>query len=1049
MKNKQLYNKISKEIIFLKDCLIDMSTNLIELNKLKMFDTTENGYLVLFDEINLIKDKIKNIPDYISFKYLNKINNEINMIKLMIIQYINHIAPNNMKTIYQLLFGADYQIIFKSIFNREEVEYLELLSRLFTPISVWDSSLHSKSIDYINKKETNIKMNKEFIDSIIESKNDRVQSIVIGDVTSFPNFLKNITEIITKDKRILKQDRKITFNSIELLKLFDNTNNNIIFSKNQSTLSLVEDKQGFMVIIKIKNNHTINDTISTEFTEKDNISHNNDVDPSNPIIKDFHRIIVIQGIVKDDILELYKTNPRINQKIQDIKKYILLDENYIPLYFKTNLIDILNIRDILVFSKEEIGSIIKKRYNDYKILQTKTLGNLINEFLLASKFRKIEILVLFLAGSVQDNKLGFILYDILRIKDKSDITQDIYNSLHTILKLKFETTNNILKDEEETILKASLDDLSYERRINIMNIDISIKNKAIEKLKSLNNNLQGDNKAQSWLDGFLKIPFGVYCENQIISFKKNLLDSINKKYPNKLLYSNQDITKLLNEEKLEKENLDKWNKYNIDRSLYLKEIRLKLDKSVYGHKEAKLQLERLFAQWINGMTKGAVIGLMGPPGTGKTSLIKNGLSQCLTDSDGISRPFGFLPIGGSVNGSTLVGHNYTYVGSTWGRIVDILMVSGCMNPIIFIDEVDKISSTEYGKEIVSILTHLTDATQNDSFEDKYFSGIPLDLSKALIVLSFNDISIIDPILKDRITIIETKSYNINEKIHIIQDYMLPEILKDIGFNKDEIIFSDDILKYIINTFTNEAGVRKVKEKIVEIIRDINLNLIHCINQPTIITQDYIDSLFKNKPKIKQNKIHSIPEIGLVNGLYATNTGIGGLTVIQVIKYPSDKMLELKMTGQQGEVMKESVEYAMKIAFNLLTPEEQNKILEDSKNKNNFGLLIHTPDAGTKKEGPSAGAAMTLAIYSVLTNRKVDNTIALTGEIDLWKNIKEIGGLYAKLNGAKNAGIRLALIPRDNMEDLEILRNEMISPEDEIFKVEIVDTIEDIIQLALV
>jgi ATP-dependent Lon protease len=196
--------------------------------------------------------------------------------------------------------------------------------------------------------------------------------------------------------------------------------------------------------------------------------------------------------------------------------------------------------------------------------------------------------------------------------------------------------------------------------------------------------------------------------------------------------------------------------------------------------------------------------------------------------NGNSRPFAFLPIGGSVNGSTLVGHNFTYVGSTWGRIADILMVSNCMNPIIFIDEVDKISNTEYGKEITAVLTHLTDATQNDSFEDKYFSGIPLVLSKALIVFSFNDASLIDPILRDRITIIETKPYTLQEKIHILTNYMIPEVLKEVGFNKDEVIINNDVIKYLIETYTNEAGVRKIKEKIVEIIRDINLKYIHNI-----------------------------------------------------------------------------------------------------------------------------------------------------------------------------------------------------------------------------
>ena len=278
--------------------------------------------------------------------------------------------------------------------------------------------------------------------------------------------------------------------------------------------------------------------------------------------------------------------------------------------------------------------------------------------------------------------------------------------------------------------------------------------------------------------------------------------------------------------------------------------------------------------------------------------------------------------------------------------------------------------------------------------------------------------------------------------------MIPEILKDVGFSKDEIIFSDSIITFIIERYTHEAGVRKIKEKLVDIIRDINLTNTYESHIPFVVTIEYIEQLFKNINYIRTTSCHSQPEVGLVNGLYATNSGIGGLTAIQVVKYPSEKMMDITITGQQGDVMKESVEYAMKIAYSLLSDEEKEKILEDSKNKKNFGLLVHAPDAATKKDGPSAGAAITLAIYSVLTNKKIDNTIALTGEIDLWKNIKEIGGVYGKLTGAKKAGVKTVLIPRENLRDLEILREEGSSPEDENFKVISVDTIYDIMNLMI-
>ena len=195
-------------------------------------------------------------------------------------------------------------------------------------------------------------------------------------------------------------------------------------------------------------------------------------------------------------------------------------------------------------------------------------------------------------------------------------------------------------------------------------------------------------------------------------------------------------------------------------------------------------------------------------------------------------------------------------------------------------------------------------------------------------------SVIDPILKDRITIIETNPLTL-PKSNIIQKYMLPDILKEVGLHDSEIIMSDVIIRYLIETYTNEAGVRKIKEQIQEIVRDVNLNRFHDGEKyevPFNVTKEYIKLLFENRPKVRVKKIADEPSVGLVNGLYATTTGIGGLTIIQVMKYPADKTLELSTTGKQGEVMKESVEYAKKIAFSLLTNEEQEKIIKDGHEK---------------------------------------------------------------------------------------------------------------------
>ncbi len=1013
--NKKL-QYLTNDLYFIKDYVFDLSNNLINLHKLKIYENYNCGYSVYFNELDKIKSAIQIFPDVFNIKYLkNKpiddIINGIHQIKKDLILLSNKVCPNDIRHIFYLFLGPQWY----KLFSKEDFQYISFITRLFNPISVCDSFFHhyinSSSSEQIQKR---MPFNKESLNSLSDN-NMKGNSIIINDMNEFPQFIKTITELINLEKFNMVNERINNFNFDNFKDKFNKSN--IIFTKILNNTIMIEEKNGLSIIFKI------------------NIENN-------------IKYIAIQGLIKDDMIEIYRNNSIICKKYDLLKNHVV-NINNIPQTFIDNFFMSLNVKDILLNTCDDINKILNKRYNDLNNFKKLELGQLISEFMFSNKFRRYEFILCFLSGNEYDRKMGYLLYDILRMKDKREHSTDIYMSLPTHFKILLDNVEKIVDDEEDKLIKYNTGDLSYERRINMLRISDSIKDKAIEKLKSMKNNFQGDNKSQSWLDGFLKIPFGIYKNNKIMDFKKNFIKNINK-LENTNLYSCEEINEFVNNKLNYKEE---WDNYNLERSKYLKNVNKYLDEAVYGHKDAKLQLERLFAQWINGETKGAIIGLYGPPGTGKTSLAKNGLSKCLIDDNNNPRPFGFLPMGGSVNGSTLVGHNFTYVGSTWGRIVDILMINKCMNPIIFIDEIDKISNTEYGKEITGILTHLTDLTQNDSFEDKYFSGIPLDLSKALIVFSFNDINLIDPILRDRITVVETKPYNLPEKIQIINKYMLPEILRDVGFSNNEIIFSDEIITYLIETYTNEAGVRKIKEKVLEIVRDINLNMIHNdlrvdYKLPFTITKEYVDELFKNKPKMRINMIHKNPEIGLVNGLYATTTGIGGLTVIQVMKYPSDKMLDLTLTGQQGDVMKESVMYALRIAYNMLTDDEKNKILEDSYNKKNFGLLVHTPEAATKKDGPSAGAAISLAIYSTLTGKKIRNDVAMTGEIDLCKNVRAIGGLHAKLTGAKAAGVKLALIPKENKNDLDILRNENISPEDDNFKVELVETFDEIIKYTL-
>jgi ATP-dependent Lon protease len=976
------------------------------MNNLSLYVDTDSLFTVLLEELKIIKNEHDN---YYNIVHIKKFNDSSSISKIdrivskYLIKYSNHIASNNLNDIFKLFFNYNIK-------NKINKDILEFLFRFLKPISVWDSEHHKDTIPYLTTSDNNKKkiFTKDLINSILGiTKMDdsfNIKSLIINS-PEVNSTGKDIIMVKSISDLIESSDNK--FDYLDCLNILGDTNFQI--TKNNNAGSLLEDKQGV-----------------------------------NVYIKDMTRIFVIQGIISDDLLKISQTLIYVNNKIKQNKAILAYDTVSIPKYFRDNYIRTQNLRDTIVINKLELIEDIKKKYNDYKLLQTKPLVDLVNEFLLSSKYRKIDILTLLLMSCEDDQKLAYVLFDIFKTKDKKNVATEIYNSLHYSIRELLDLSKEMNDKEEVKFSKITDSDIPYEKRITMMKAPDEVKTKAFEKLKMFKNNHQNDGKAQNWLDGLLKIPFGNYSDNEIISFKSNF---INKNNINNNLFSDNDIDNFV---KNNKELNDEWAMYKKEKKDYITNIRKELDSVVYGHKDAKLQLERLFAQWINGEAKGAVIGLQGPPGTGKTSLAKHGLSKCLKDKNGKPRPFAFLPIGGSVNSSTLVGHNFTYVGSTWGRIADILMTTKCMNPIIFIDEIDKVSSTEYGREIISVLTHMTDPTQNNEFEDKYFAGIPLDLSKALIVFSFNDVSLLDPILRDRITIIDTHPLNINDKMTIINDYMLPEICKDIGFNRNEIIISNDVIKHIIETYTHEAGVRKIKEKIVELVRDVNLNRFNSDNFPVPfeITMEYVGRLFENKPKIRVKKIVIEPMVGLVNGLYATTSGIGGLTVIQLSRFPSNKMLDIMLTGKPGDMMKESVQYALKVAWGLLTKKLQNKIIKDSNNKKSFGIHIHCPDAATPKDGPSAGAAFTLAIYSLLTELKINNKICITGEIDLLGNITAIGGVESKLFGGKKAGCNLALIPQENWEDFEILKREGNSPEDDTFKVKSISHIKELIKYAI-
>ena len=607
---------------------------------------------------------------------------------------------------------------------------------------------------------------------------------------------------------------------------------------------------------------------------------------------------------------------------------------------------------------------------------------------------------------VEKNHTSFL--NLVKIFQKNDINFPIpikkkYMNIEIENHINFIQNNYIHQIKHNNIEKLKKN-LTRGRRDTLI-ANICFINSTTKKFKYRHNRLCHSGKKNS------------YMKNEIetfitdISNNTEILSYIKKKFP-------KDFN-LKMEATLEKELTFIIKNKKLLQS-YIKNIHESLDKAVHGHEKAKRQIERILGQWMNGEQTGYCFGFEGPPGIGKTSLAKKGLSNCLIDSNGKERPFSFIALGGSSNGSTFVGHNYTYVGSTWGKIVDILMESKCLNPIIFIDELDKVSNTEHGKEIIGILTHLIDSTQNDNFQDKYFNGIGLDLSKALFIFSYNDPSLIDRILLDRIHRIKFDNLTIKDKIIISRKYLIPEICEKMGLI-NIIKFTDEIIQFIIEKYTNEAGVRKLKEIFFEIISEINLEILeqtnNVINIPILINEKILtEKYLKERKKIKYKEIHENPKIGVINGMWANSMGNGGILPIQSKWYPCSNDFEFKLTGMQGDVMKESMNVAKTLAWNLTSSENKTKCIENFKKTNMKGIHIHCPEGATPKDGPSAGTAITISLVSLFNNKKIKNDISITGEITLQGDITAIGGLELKIEGAKRAGIKEIIFPKENEDD---------------------------------
>lgn len=592
--------------------------------------------------------------------------------------------------------------------------------------------------------------------------------------------------------------------------------------------------------------------------------------------------------------------------------------------------------------------------------------------------------------------------DILKMKKfihkrQQESNSSVRKQIDTFSKMSREQRKTILNQMKQCANDASVP-LMY--RIMLSKLPQNAKTDITNRLESLDKNDDECPKYREYVNATLKIPFETYVQSKVNSKSKPT-----------------DITK------------------------FLKHTEKCMDDAVHGHSQAKKQILQFVAQNItNSSPKGLILGIEGPMGNGKTTLIEKGFAKA------IGRPFVTIPLGGVQDGSFLEGHGYTYEGSRWGQIVNTLMTAKCMNPIIYMDELDKVSRTAKGDEINNLLIHLIDPSQNHHFRDKYFTDMDIDLSQCIFIFSYNDRDLINPVLMDRITNLKTRGFRLPEKVVICRNFLLTSIMDDVGIRRSNIKFSEDVLRWIVQNYTYEGGVRNLKKICYEIIREINLRHLttKTIKYPYVVKREILEKdILSKKTPVQYDKIHDKPSVGKINGLYATCNDTGGLVVVEAVWLPSDSNLNLKLTGNQGNVMQESMHVAKTLSWNLLPEDKREELKAQWEKSGKQGIHVHCPEGGVPKDGPSAGAAITTAIYSLMSGRKIRNDIAITGEIDLSGKIMAIGGLESKIFGAKTAGCKTVLCPEDNWNSLQQVIEDHPDILNDNFQVKMVSHIDDV------
>ena len=453
-----------------------------------------------------------------------------------------------------------------------------------------------------------------------------------------------------------------------------------------------------------------------------------------------------------------------------------------------------------------------------------------------------------------------------------------------------------------------------------------------------------------------------------------------------------------------------------------------LDENHYGMKKVKERiLETLAVRKVSHNADAPIICLVGPPGTGKTSIARS-VAQSL------NKEYVRICLGGVKDEAEIRGHRRTYVGAMPGRIIDGLRKAKVKNPLMLLDEIDKVSN-DYRSDTSSALLEVLDGEQNSHFVDHYID-MPVDLSEILFIATANDLSEVSRPLLDRMEIIEVSSYTKNEKLHIAKEHLVAKQLKKNGLTKKSVRFTDKALAKIIDGYTMEAGVRELERMIAAVLRKVvrkNYAVGGVNIEKQIVITDKNLSEYLGKVKFIKEKASRKNEVGIVRGL--AWTAAGGDTLEIEVNVLGGKP-ELILTGNMGDVMRESAQIALSYVRSVV---RKNQIFEEN------AIHIHIPEGAVPKDGPSAGITMATAIYSAVTGKPVDASTAMTGEVTLRGRVMPIGGLKEKLLAAKTAGLKRVLVPLENKSDVEEFEEEIVQGLEIVY----VSDMKEVLKLAIV